>query len=235
MKSNLQNTNRILCILSLIVLALGANLAEAVTPRAAFGSALITGADKRISVSRVPVINSTGVVTYKDITINFEVSSAGVLTMAPFNPTITASPSLLTTGFKAGNYKDGRGNKYIVSGPSAIPNTTRTAWSLAFVSGLDTTQFSMGWVTGPIVGHPNQPSLALLKITTTAYSWGIVGSGSVKEFDFPFYNWHNGGHVVGAAQAGNQVVFHLFKAGGYSGGDNIEDGSVSLTLCATVC
>ncbi len=129
MKSNLQNTNRILCILSLIVLALGTNLAEAVTPKAAFGSALITGANNRISVSRVPVINSTGVVTYKDITINFEVSSSGVLTMAPFNPTITASPSLITSGFKAGNYKDGRGNKYVLSGPSVVPGTTRTAWS----------------------------------------------------------------------------------------------------------
>jgi hypothetical protein len=233
MKSNLSNTNRALCVLNLLVLALGTNLAEAVTPRAAFGSALITGAEKRISVSRVPVINSAGVVTYKDITINFEVSSSGVLTLAPFNPTITASPSLLTSGFKAGNYKDGRGNKYVVSGPSAIPNTTRTAWSMAFVSGPDATQFSMGWVTGPITGHPNESSLKARRITTTAYSWGIVGSENEPPgyTSFPFYTWGtNRGHVVGAAQAGNQVVFHLF-----SDLDNIEDGSVSLTLCATVC
>jgi hypothetical protein len=65
-----------------------------------------------------------------------------------------------------------------------------------------------------------------------------VGSGSTTTtgtFDFPFYHWGNGGNVVGAAQAGNQLVFHLFNMGGYTGGDNIEDGSVSLTLCATAC
>ncbi len=72
----------------------------AATPNAYFGSALITGANNRISVSRVPVINSAGAVTYKDLTFNFDVSSAGVLSMLAFNPTITASPSLITSGFK---------------------------------------------------------------------------------------------------------------------------------------
>jgi hypothetical protein len=230
MKSNLQNTKRVFCFLSLVVLVLGSNLAEAVTPRAVFGSSLITGADNRISVSRVPVINSTGVVTYKDVTINFIVDNTGVLTMPPFNPIITASPSLVTNGFKAGNYKDGRGNKYVVSGPSVIPGTTRTAWSLALISGPDATQFSMGWVTGSITGHPNESSLKARSITTTAYSWGIAGSESFLTYDFPFQSWGDRGNVVGAAQSGNQVMFHLF-----SNFDNIEDGSVSLTLCATVC
>lgn len=67
--------------------------AQAAPPKSSFGSALITGADNRISVTRVPVISSTGVVTYKDVTIDFEVGSTGVLTLAPFSPTITASPS----------------------------------------------------------------------------------------------------------------------------------------------
>ena len=79
----------------------------AATPNAYFGSALITGANNRISVSRVPVINSAGAVTYKDLTFKFDVSSAGVLSMLAFNPTITASPSLITSGFKAGNTRTG--------------------------------------------------------------------------------------------------------------------------------
>ncbi len=91
----------------------------------------------------------------------------------------------------------------------------------------------MGWVTGPITGHPNQSSLKASQITTTAYSWGIVGSEQSIGYErllFPSLQWGNHGYVVGAAQAGNQVVFHLF-----TNLDNIEDKSASLTLCETVC
>jgi len=204
--------------------------AQAATPKSSFGSALITGADNRISVTRVPVISSTGAVTYKNVTIDFEVSSTGVLTLAPFSPIIAASPSLITSGFKAGNYRDGRGNKYAVTGPSVIPETTRTAWSLALTSGPDASQFSLSWVTGPIAGHPNQSSLAARSITTTAYSWGIVGSESLITGSFPFIQWGNNGYVAGAAQAGNQLVLHLFR-----NLDNLEDGNVSLTFCTAAC
>jgi hypothetical protein len=223
--------NRAICTLSLLGMAISTNLAMAAiaTPNAYFGSALITGADNRISVSRVPVIDSAGTVTYKDLTIDFDVSSVGELNMSAYNPTITASPALITSGFKAGNYKDARGNKYAVTGPSVIPGTTRTTWSLAFVTGADASQFSMSWVTGPITGHPNQSSLTARSITTTAYSWGIVGAVSPISGLFPFNGWLNA-NVVGAAQAGDQLVLHYFKAG-----DNIEDASVSLTYCTTAC
>ena len=121
--------SRALCVLGLAVLALGTNLAEAATPNSFFGSALVTGTNNRITVTRVPVIDSAGVVTYKDVTLNFVVSTTGVLTLAP--STITPSPALITSGFRAGNYKDTSGNKYVVSGPSVIPGTARTTWSLA--------------------------------------------------------------------------------------------------------
>ena len=222
-------SNRALYAVSLVVLALGTSLVVAAEPKSLFGSALITGADNRISVTRVPVIDSTGKVTYKEVTIDFEVSSTGVLTLAPSSPTITPSPSLITSGFKAGKYKDARGNKYVVTGPSVIPNTTRTTWSLAFTTGPDATQFSMSWTTGPIAGHPNQSSLTARSITTEAYSWGIVGSEAFLSGYFPFIYWGNHGYVVGAAQAGGQLVLHLF-----SDLNNVEDGSVSLLSC-TAC
>lgn len=181
-------------------------------------------------MSRVPVINSTGVVTYKDVTINFDVSNTGVLNMDPLDPTIIPSPSLITTGIKSGHYKDKRGNKYLLSGPSAIPNTTRTAWSLALVTGPDASQFSMSWVKGPVTGHPNVSSLKARNITSRAYSWGIVGAEDWVSTSFPFYKWGDNGYVVGVAQAANQVVFYLF-----SNLDDIVDDSVSLTLCTMAC
>lgn len=202
-------------------LALGANVVSAATPRASFGSALITGADNRITVKRVPVINSAGAVSYKDVTINFTVDTAGTLTAG--TTTINASPNLVTSGFQAGNYKDARGNIYQLAGPSVIPGTTRTQWSLAFVSGPDGRHLSITWVTGPISGHPNQSSLIARNITSTAYSWGILGSIDAATTSFPFYQWGDEGDVVGAAQAGNQLVLHLFDDL-----NNTEDQSMSL-------
>ncbi len=205
-------------------LALGANVASAATPRAKFDSALVTGSTDRISVTRVPVVDSAGKTAYKDVTIDFEVDEAGTLMLAPFSPTIEAAPSLVTSGFKAGNYKDTRGNTYKLAGPSVVPGTTRTMWSLSLaVATSDASFFSMNWTTGPIAGHPNQSSLTARNITSTAFSWGIVGDGHAAISYFPFYGW-NYGEVVGAAQVGNQLVLHLFE-----NLDNIEDSNVSLT------
>ncbi len=224
----LAHSSRALCAASFVVLAFGTSLTMAATPTSYFGSALITGTNNRISVTRVPVIDSAGTVTYKDVTINFVVNSTGGLSFT--SSPITPSPALITSGFKAGTYKDTRGNKYAVTGPSVIPGTTRTAWSLAFTTGPDAAQFSMSWVTGPIAGHPNQSSLTARSITTTAYSWGTVGVEQFKTSSFPFSYWGNYARVVGAAQAGNQLVFHLF-----SNIDNIEDDSVSLQFCPSAC
>jgi len=202
-------------------LALGANLVSADTPRASFGSALITGADNRITVTRVPVIDSAGKVTYRDVTVNFNVSNTGALTLG--TPTNNPSPNLVTSGFQAGDYKDSRGNVYKVTGPSVIPGTTRTLWALALVSaGFDATKFSMSWVTGSVAGHPNQSSLTPRKITSSSFSWGIVGARDGSSA-FPFWGWDNS-EVVGAAQAGNQIVFYLFE-----GADDIADKSMTLT------
>lgn len=207
----------------------------ATTPKPFFQSALITGAANTIAASRVPVIDSAGNVTYKDVTLRFNVSGTGALSLAPGNLVITNSPTLVTSGFKPGNYKDSSGNKYVLSGPSAIPGSTRTAWSLAFTSGSQAKQFSASWTTGPIAGHPNQSSLGRIKMTSTAYtgySWGIAGNVAYISSDFPFDEWGNQGNVIGAVQAGEQVVLHLFKIGDE---DSVEDDSVSLVRCAAAC
>ena len=209
-------------------LALTASLATAATPEAFFQSATITSAGNRIAVSRVPVQDAAGNITYKNVVLDFTVDAAGVLALADASPVITPAPTLITSAFKAGNYKDQIGNRYVLSGPSAIPNSTRTAWSLNLVKSTQATQFSMTWATGPIKGHPNESSIVARKITSTAYSWGIGGAQTVSNSNFPFFNWGN--DVIGASQVGNQLAFYLYRAG-----DNIVDESVSLTLCATTC
>ncbi len=118
-------------------------------------------------------------------------------------------------------------------------NGGRTAWSLSLTKSTnnEASQFSMGWVTGAITGHPNEPDLKLRGITSTIYSWGIAGAEDSVISNFPFGDWgydgrrgHSGGNIIGALQSGNQVTFYL-----YNRGDNVADGSVSLTLCTTAC
>jgi len=209
-------------------LTLTASMASAATPTAFFQSATITSAGNRIAVSRVPVQDEAGNITYKNVLLDFTVDAAGVLGLADTSPVITPAPTLITSAFKAGNYKDQSGNRYVLSGPSAIPNSTRTAWSLSLVKSAQASQFTMTWATGPIKGHPNESSIVARKITSTAYSWGIGGAQTVSNSNFPFWQWNN--NVIGASQVGNQLAFYLYRAG-----DNIVDESVSLTLCATTC
>jgi hypothetical protein len=82
---------------------------------------------------------------------------------------------------------------------------------------------SISWVTGCVAGHPNQPSLEARNITSSAYSWGLAGHTALVVTTFPFYDWDNA-TVVGAAQAGNQLIISHFEDL-----HNIADHSASLT------
>jgi len=227
--SRKQNTLKLLC--SYLVVALTSGVAigvNAATPTSYFQSSVITGSNNRISVQRVPVTDVNGKVTYQNVTIDFTVSVTGTLLDKP--ALITAAPSLVTNGFVPGKYKDTKGNVYALSGPAVVPNTTRTAWSLvlaAFPSSSTMPNFSVSWITGPIAGHPIESVLTFNKITSTAYSWGSMGTNNIGSGQ-AFYNWR-ANSVIGANQAGNQLVLHLY----YNTGNNAEDGSVSLTYCPT--
>jgi hypothetical protein len=225
-----QNTLKLLC--SYLVVALTSGVAigvNAATPTSYFQSSVITGSNNQISVQRVPVTDVNGKVTYKNVTIDFTVSATGTLLDNP--ALITAAPSLVTNGFVQGKYKDTHGYVYALSGPSVVPGTSRTAWSLTLVAaptGIKMPNFSMNWITGPIAGHPIESVLTHNKIVSTAYSWGLMGTNSFAMYE-AFSDWY-GHSVIGANQAGNQLVLHLYY---YNDANNLEDGSVSLTYCPT--
>jgi hypothetical protein len=219
------NFNQTLNAIVLTGLTFTASVAIAATPTAFMGSATINTTENRIEATYVPVQDASGKVVYKNVLLDFQVDDAGNLSLAVGSPTITPAPILPTTKFKAGQYKDANGKKYTVAGPSVIPGTARTSWSL--VSNA-IPQISLNWITGNVIGHPNQTILNLKKITSNGFSWGTVGFNSSSS-GTPFYNWQNGS-VVGAVQSVNQITFHLFQ-----NNDNIEDASVSLQYCNTVC
>jgi hypothetical protein len=69
-------------------------------------SANLSDSGNTLNVTRVPVRDSTGKITYKDIELTFDISNTGVVTLGPGSPVVTTSPSLNVAGFRAGIYKD---------------------------------------------------------------------------------------------------------------------------------
>jgi hypothetical protein len=130
--------------------------------------------------------------------------------------------------FKAGNYKDGGGNVYSVTGP-APTSGGRTIWAILMTKEAcpsTTCALSGSWTTGAITGHPIETLLKAQGITSTAYSWGMVTvGGSYKESPF----WYcSGADAVGVAQVGNQLILN-----GYCDHTAIPTEVITLSLCTT--
>jgi hypothetical protein len=87
--------------------------------------------------------------------------------------------------------------------------------------------FSLNWITGSIAGHPIEAMLKKDGLTTTAYSYGTVGTNAFNSGQ-AFTGWSISA-IVGAIQAGNQLSIHYYR----NDGGNVEDGSVSLLYCPT--
>ena len=208
--------------------ALAGHSALAATPTMQAESATLSGASNTVVITRVPTTTATGAVKYWNITLQFNIDGVtGTPTLTPLFPTIVTSPSVAVGNFKPGTYKDSLGQKYTVGGPNIVAGG-RTSWSISSLASGGY-YFNAAWTTGPIAGHPNQASLTARNITSTAFSWGAVGSNTQNLYQAqPFYSWGIGGAVVGASQTGNSLALHLFNDL-----NAIEDSNASLTLCAT--
>jgi hypothetical protein len=178
-------------------------------------------AGNTVSMTRIPVKTSTGAVLFKDIQIQFTVDNLGNTTLSAGFPKVTVSP-VIPTSFKAGTYKDIYGYKYTVSGPAPIVGG-RTMWRIQRITPAGYI-FEASWATGAVSGHPFQTQLTRNKITSTVYTWGVVGASN----DVTLF-YLNINEILGVQQIGNQLVFHLYN----DPISNAETGTAQLTLCAT--
>lgn len=182
-------------------------------------SATYGGAGNVLVVTRIPVRNSTGQITYKDVRLPFSVSAAGVLTAG--TPVIAASPILLTGNFVPGRYRNGS-DFFMLAGPGTGPNG-RTTWG---VNGIDCT-FDAGWTTGPVAGHPSQSRLQDAGIT---YGGLAYGSGGGNGSCFPTNVW-NSGTLVGASGGTNGFTLFSYTRNGTDVGSSVQ--SLSFSRCLT--
>ena len=174
--------------LAAIVSVLASQAVLAVTPTMQSESATLSGASNQVVITRVPITNQFGVVKYWDIQFQFTLDPlTGKPSVSTGFPTVVTSPSITVGNFKPGTYIDSKGRKYTVGGPNVAAGG-RTSWSLAAVPSASGLSVSVGWTTGPIVGHPNQASLNARAITSTAFSWGTMGSSNdTASTNNPFY------------------------------------------------
>lgn len=179
---------RNLALLVGIILGLGGvngSSAGAATPTPYLQDSTIVGSGATLTITNVPVETSTGSLVYKDLTILFDASTTGHLSIAAGYPQEQPAIMPILSNFVAGNYAGPptfvKGQFLVtVNGPGVGGTGGATAWSLTTSSGADICTYPplATWYTGPIADNPLAARLKKVGLTSTFYSYGVVGSGS---------------------------------------------------------
>ena len=200
-----------------------------------FQYASLTGSGNTITISRVPVTNSSGQVTYQDITLQFDNDGNGNLTLTAGYPNMAPSPNLLVSSFQAGKYAGPRnvanGKAGItVNGPGVVSGGS-TAWSTASNSDADACTYpvSATWYVGPIENNPLAARLKKVGITSTAWSYGISGGGIAFSCGGgAFFNWGNGS-IIGVSQTGNTITFASFTNNSFDSASPVDQITYTIS------
>ena len=211
-----------------IVLACAAPMA-ANAQTAYLQSSGIVGEGKTLSISRLPVADANGNLTYDDVTIAFSVSATGSLSQAG-KAKIVPSAVLVTNGFIAGRY-------YVKAGSCATQfadvtygtgSGGSTVWNLV----LETNANCGGAYPNQATWQTGAPApdvaarLAAAKVPDNPnYSYGLteIGGGA----NGPFYV-SNG--LLAAEQVSNELTLISYTT--YHGDQSGQAGSIIFGLCA---
>jgi hypothetical protein len=202
-------------LITMHVFTLNAEEAAALSPPyAQFANSTLTSSVNTVTASWVPVVTATGT-TYQNVTIVFNVGASGNLTIAPGYPQIVKAPTILVANFKAGTYI---GPSSVLNGKAAIavsgPGVTNggaTEWSLAAAPAAENCTYptSATWYVGTLTNNPLYQRIKAAGITSTAWSYGIVGS-DVCTIDGN--DWYTGA-LIGLSQIGNTITVVSFTSG----------------------
>lgn len=128
-----------------------------------------------------------------------------------------------TTAFAAGNYQDGYGQQYLISGPSPTQGG-RNLWSITTVN-PNGNEFNAIWETGSPIGSTYLGANPALTNAPAGFpsgrAYGVVGVASGNSG--PAYTFSRGG-FISAAQVGNTLVLQSLNTDGTQSG-----GSFVLT------
>jgi hypothetical protein len=184
-------------------------------PYAELQYATLTGTSNTINATMVPVVLSNGTIVYKNLTIPLKVTetvsgTTTTVTVTAGTVTEVASPTPQVSSFKAGTYVGpGGGSTQVInlSSPGVTSNGA-TEWSIAAASSATgcTYPTTGTFYVGALANNPLYARLKKAGITSTAYSYGLLGSGNTC---FPGGAWY-GGTIVGLSQTGNSLTIYSF-------------------------
>jgi hypothetical protein len=188
----------------------GAGARAQTPPYALTQFSTITGSGNTIAATQLPVVTATGTI-YQNVTLLFDVDSAGNLTLAPGYPMIVPSPRPIVSNFRAGTYVGpstilGGKATITVSGPSVGPGGS-TQWAIAAANGADPCTYpsSATWYVGPAANNPVAGRLKSVGITSTAVSYGTGGSQCDTDGD----DWLKDS-LLGFTQVGNMLTIYSY-------------------------
>lgn len=181
-------------------------------PYALFQYSTISGSSNMITATQFPVVNASGVTTYQNVTLLFDVDSLGNLTLAPGYPTVVTSPRPVVSGFKAGTYVGpptvlGGKASIIISGPSVGPGGG-TEFTLVAATGADPCTFPSAAVWYDVASLATNPLTTRLKnagITSTFSSYGTGGSQCNTDGN----DWAQN-TLLGFSQTGNTLTISSY-------------------------
>ena len=188
--------------------------AIAATPTPYLQDSTIVGSGGTITATDVPVETSTGSLVYKDVTIQLNAATTGNLTIAPGYPKVVNAISPILNNFVAGNYAGPStlNSKFLVTviGPGRGSGGA-TAWSLtpSKGAGCGTYPAAATWYTGPIASNPLAPRLKKAGITSSFYSYGLLGIGYACGSNTD-YGYFAGGEIIGVAQVEGSLTIASF-------------------------
>ncbi|MGH7115580.1 MAG: hypothetical protein ACREE9_13920, partial [Stellaceae bacterium] len=208
--------------------------AIAATPTPYLQDSTIVGSGGTITATDVPVETSTGSLVYKDLTIQLNADVKGNLTIARGYPKVVNAISPILNHFVAGHYAGPptlASGKFLVTvnGPG-VSSGGATAWSLTPSSGSNCGTYpqSVTWYTDPIASNPLAARLKKAGITSSFYSYGIVGFGPTcaagTYFDF------ESGALVGLSQIEGSLTIVSFTYNGGATDSPIPLAEITYTL-----
>ena len=179
--------------------------------------ATLSGTTNTVTLSSLPVVLSNGSVVYKNVTIpiNVSESTTGAVTLTAGAISSVPAPVVLVSAFKSGPYQGPGGTNtelLTLTGPG-VTSGGATEWTLSSSGGATGCTYpnTATFYVGPLASNPLITRLKKAGITSTAYSYGIMGTQPCSVGN----QWYNG-NIIGVSQTGNALNIVSFSDSGVS-------------------
>jgi len=177
-------------------------------------SAHIIGSGRNINALRVPVINvDDGTTTFFDVSFKLTLDSSGALVFDRFS-SASISPPLNSLNFIPGKYLDGTGREFILEEASLLSGG-RVLYTLSGNS------FSLQFVTGSAIGHPDIGDREIAASLNNTHSYGLITDDTNNTgvfggvFSATSSLWKQN-QLIGVRQNNNNLQITLFSEGNVS-------------------